>query len=60
MTLHWIDYSIVLVPFPLNVQPLHNIHADKDELRAGKDYAVNRLLLPEGEVYLDTVTIEWP
>lgn len=55
-----VNVNIVLGLFPLDVQPLHNTDADKDELRAGKDYAVNRLLLPEGDVYLDTVTIEWP
>lgn len=55
-----ITVNIIFVLFPLDVQPFNKINGDKDELRAGKDYGVNRLLLPEGEVHLDTVTIEWP
>ena len=54
-----ININLILSLFPLDVQPLGAIAGDKDELRAGKDYAVNRLLLPDGDVSLDTVTIQW-
>lgn len=54
-----ININIVFGLFPLDVRPFYNIDGDPHVLRAGKDYAVNRLFLPTGEVWLDSVRIDF-
>lgn len=56
-----VTINIIFVLFPLNVRPW-NIKpgADPHQLRAGKDYSVDRRFLPNGEVWLDSVKIEYP
>ncbi len=54
-----VNVNLMLVLFPLDVQPFDPAVTDPHGLRAGKDYAVNRLLLPQGEVWLDSVQIDF-
>lgn len=49
--------NLILVLFPLNVAPQHDIADDYHELRAGEDYEVRHDLLPEGSLMFDWVRI---
>lgn len=55
-----VDVDIILVLFPLNIQPLEPINGDPHQLRAGIDYAVDERLLPDGEILIDEIRIEYP
>lgn len=55
-----VNVNIMFVLFPLEIQPMGPITADRHTLRAGKDYPVWTSRLPEGYVQLDTVKIEFP
>ena len=50
--------DILLVLYPLDVQPMGPINGDRHVLRPEKDYPVWRSKLPEGYVLLDEVRIE--
>ena len=52
--------NILLVLFPLDVQPMGSIAEDRHFLRPEKDYPVWRSRLPEGYVMLDEITIQFP
>lgn len=54
-----VNVDIIFVLFPLDVRPFNYINGDPHDLRAGKDYGVNRLFLPTGEVWMDSVKIEF-
>lgn len=55
-----VNIDLIFVLFPLHVIPAAPIEGDPHALRAGKDYPVRRDRLPEGEIRLDEVRIEWP
>jgi hypothetical protein len=52
--------DIILVLFPLRVEPAEPVAGDIHLLRAGEDYPVNRDLLPTGYMLMDEIQIEWP
>ena len=52
--------DVMLVLFPIDVQPMGNVDGDPNELRPQVDYPVWRHKLPEGYVSLAKVEIEWP
>jgi hypothetical protein len=54
-----VNCDIMLVLFPLTVEPMGEIGGDRHLLRPEKDYPVWRSRLPEGYVMLDTVKIEF-
>ncbi|MBL9216355.1 MAG: hypothetical protein JNG83_12835 [Opitutaceae bacterium] len=54
-----VNGDIIIVLFPLTVQPAGNIDGDPHRLRAGEDYPVRTDLLPSGHVVLDEVRIEF-
>jgi hypothetical protein len=54
-----VNVDIIFVLFPLDIRPFNQISGDPHDLRAGKDYSVNRMHMPSGEVWLDTVKIEF-
>lgn len=54
-----LNIDLVLGLFPIDVRPFHALEGDPHSLRAGKDYAVNRLHLPSGEVWMDSIKIEY-
>ncbi|MGE0608342.1 MAG: hypothetical protein AB7O62_14700 [Pirellulales bacterium] len=55
-----VNANILLVLFPLDIQPMGPIAADRHQLRPEKDYPVWRGSLPEGYCMLDEVRIEFP
>ena len=55
-----VNIDIMLILFPLTVEPMGEIDGDKDILRPEKDYPVWRTPLPEGYITLDTIKIEFP
>ena len=55
-----VNTNIYLVLFPLNVVPKEPIQGEPHKLRAGFDYAVNQSMLPEGNVVINSVKIEFP
>ncbi|MSU70583.1 MAG: hypothetical protein EXS39_07400 [Opitutaceae bacterium] len=54
-----VNTNIMLVLFPLNVQPMGPIPGDPHRLRAGRDYPLWTSRLPDGYVQLGTVKIEF-
>ncbi len=52
-----VHVDILLVLFPLNIEPMGDIDGDPHILRPEKDYPVWRSRLPEGYVFLDEVRI---
>ncbi|MCX5660057.1 MAG: hypothetical protein NTW19_10090 [Planctomycetota bacterium] len=54
-----VNVNIILILFPLDVRPFTGIGGDPHVLRAGKDYSLDRIRLPQGEVWLDTVRIDY-
>ena len=54
-----VSANIILVLFPLTIEPMGPIEGDRHILRPGKDYPVWRSRLPEGYVMLDEVRIEF-
>lgn len=54
-----VSNNIMLVNYPLNIQPMGPIDGDPHLLRAGKDYPLWQHCLPEGYVMMDTVDIEF-
>lgn len=54
-----VNTNILLVLFPLEIEPMGPIAADRHRLRPEKDYPVWRSRLPEGYVMLDEVRIEF-
>jgi hypothetical protein len=54
-----VNINILLVLYPLNIEPMGPIAGDKHELRPEKDYSVWRSRLPEGYVQLDTIQIDF-
>ena len=54
-----VNINIIFVLFPLDIRPFNAISGDPHDLRAGKDYSVNRLFMPSGEVWMDSVKIEF-
>ena len=54
-----VNCDIILVLFPLTIEPMGKIERDMHVLRPEKDYPVWRSPLPEGYVMLDTVRIEF-
>lgn len=57
--LHDVNVDMILVLFPLQIEPVVEIESDKHKLRAGKDYPVRQDRLPSGEVWLDELHIEY-
>ena len=54
-----VSANIILVLFPLTIEPMGPIEGDRHILRPDKDYPVWRSQLPEGYVMLDEVRIEF-
>ncbi len=54
-----VNTNIMLVLYPLNIQPMGPIPGDPHILRPERDYPVWRARLPEGYVMLDEVRIEF-
>ena len=54
-----VNLNILLILFPLTVEPMGPIDGDPHLLRAGRDYPIWRSRLPEGYVVLDTLEIEF-
>jgi len=54
-----VNINILLVLFPLSIEPMGPISGDPHELRPEKDYPVWRSRLPEGYVEFDTVQIDF-
>ncbi len=54
-----VNVNIMLVLFPLDIQPMGEIAGDPHQLRAEKDYPVWRSQLPEGYIEIDEVKIEF-
>ncbi len=54
-----VNLNLMLILFPLTIEPMGPIDGDPHHLRAGKDYPVWRSRLPEGYVMLDTIRIEF-
>jgi hypothetical protein len=54
-----VNANIILVLFPLTIEPMGPIDGDRHMLRPEKDYPVWRSSLPEGYVMLDEVSIEF-
>lgn len=54
-----VNTDILLVLHPLEIAPMGPIDGDPHRLRPEKDYPVWRSRLPEGYVWLDSVTIEF-
>ena len=54
-----VNCNIILVLFPLTVQPMGPIDGDPHKLRAGRDYPVWASSLPEGYVVLDEIRIDF-
>ncbi len=54
-----VNADIMLVLFPLTVDPMGPIEGDPHRLRPGRDYPVWTSRLPEGYVILDEVRIEF-
>ena len=55
-----VNVDILLVLYPLNIEPMGSIEDDPHILRPEKDYPVWRSRLPEGYVHLDEVRIRFP
>jgi hypothetical protein len=49
--------NIILVLYPLDVQPAEPVRGDPHRLRAGEDYRVDETRLPRGYVMLDWIEI---
>jgi hypothetical protein len=49
--------NIILVLYPLDVQPAEPLPGDPHRLRAGEDYCVDETRLPRGYVMLDWIEI---
>jgi hypothetical protein len=58
-SLREVNVDLILVLFPLDVEPAGSIQGDKHQLRAGKDYPVEQSRLPSGWICLDMVRIEF-
>ena len=54
-----VNVDILLVLYPLDIEPMEPIEADRHLLRPEKDYPVWRARLPEGYVFLDEVRISF-
>lgn len=54
-----VNVDIILVHFPLNVQPLGEVNGDRYTLHPGTHYDVDTSRLPSGELYLDSIRIEF-
>ena len=54
-----VNVDILLVLYPLNIEPMGAIDANRHILRPEKDYPVWRARLPEGYVLLDEVRISF-
>lgn len=54
-----VNANIILVLFPLTIEPMGPLEGDRHILRPDKDYPVWRSSLPEGYVMLDEVRIEF-
>jgi hypothetical protein len=54
-----VDVNLLLIMFPLTIDPMGPIAGDPHELRPERDYPVWRGRLPEGYVILDEVTIRF-
>ena len=55
-----VNVDLMLVFFPLRVEPDAPLDRDLGPLRAGRDYPVRLDLLPSGFVQLDTIRIHYP
>ena len=54
-----VDVNLLLILFPLSVEPMGPIAGDPHELRPERDYPVWRSRLPEGYVMVDEVEIRF-
>jgi hypothetical protein len=54
-----VNVDIMLIFFPVDVQPMGLVNGDPHKLRAGKDYPVWQSRLPEGYIELDRVQIDF-
>ena len=54
-----IDVNIMLVMFPLVIEPMGPLDADPHILRPERDYPVWRSKLPEGYVTMDKIEIQF-
>lgn len=55
-----VNTDILLVLFPLDIEPMGPLSGDRHLLRPEKDYPVWRSRLPEGYVMLDEVRLTYP
>lgn len=58
--LRTLNLDIIFVLFPLDVRSADPVDGDIHVKRADTDYQVDRRYLPEGEVFMDSVRIEFP
>ena len=54
-----VDVNLLLIMFPLTIDPMGTIAGDPHELRPERDYPVWRSRLPEGYVIVDDVTLRF-
>ena len=54
-----VNYDIIFLLFPLQIVPIGQVH-DMHGRRTHRDYEVDYRYLPEGEIQIDTVRIEYP
>jgi hypothetical protein len=54
-----LNLDIIFVLFPLDVRPVEPVTGDIHVLRADGDYKADRRFLPEGEVWMDWIRIEF-
>jgi hypothetical protein len=55
-----VNYDLIIVLYPLLVVPPPELADDVHRLRPEIDYEPDRRYLPEGEIQIDTVRIEYP
>lgn len=55
-----VNANILLVLYPLNIEPMGVLKGDPHRLRPERDYPVWRSRLPEGYVELDEIRIDFP
>ena len=55
-----VNQNLMLIFFPLNIQPMGDLGGDLHRLRPERDYPVWRSALPEGRIQLDQFEIHYP
>jgi hypothetical protein len=57
--LHDVNVDLIFVLFPLHIVPVQPV-TDVDRLRPHREYEPDHHYLPEGEILIDTVRLEYP